>query len=120
MFDVGVKPDAQVDGIRDWRDQVLLRILGELKAMRRADEAPPEDDATAGDGWLDVEQVAAYLKLTPKTVREGAAKGTLLGHKYPPRCIRGRWRFKKDELDKGLAKRCGSPRRAPVEQTVWK
>ena len=120
LFEIGTPPDSQVDGIRDWRDRALLRILSELKAMRRAEEAPPEDggDTTAAtDDWMETDQVAAYLKLTPKAVREGAAKGTLLGHKYPARSIRGRWRFKKDELDRGLNKRCGSPRRAA--ESVW-
>ena len=121
LFDVGKPVSPQVDGIRDWRDKALLRILAELKAMRRIDEEPSEEvasTATAGDGWLGVEEVAAYLNLTPKTVREGAAKGTLPGHKYPADSIRGRWRFKKDELDRKLNKRSGSSRRA-VEETVW-
>ena len=73
--------------------------------------------ATADDEWWDAERVAAYLNLTPKTVREGAVKGTLPGHKYPAGSSRGRWRFKQAELDRFLNKRV--PARKAAAETVW-
>ncbi|GEM_PF-1722776 len=69
------------------------------------------------DVWWSVEQAASYLNLTPRAVREGASKGWLPGHKYPVRSPRGRWRFKKDELDKFLMKPA-PPRRKPAD-TIW-
>lgn len=102
LFDIGAKPDPQIDGIRDWRDQALLRILAELTARRSADHAHKTDEGIsdiAADEWMETDQAAEYLKLTCKTVREGAVKGTLPGHKYPANSRRGRWRFKKMELD---------------------
>ena len=75
------------------------------------------DLPVVADGWWEVEQAAAYLNLTPKTVREGAAKGTLPGHKYPAGSRRGRWRFRKSELDKVLTK--PSRQRRTVEPSVW-
>ena len=67
--------------------------------------------------WLETEEVAKYLQLTPKTVREGAARGSLPGHKYPARSTRGRWRFKKDELDKFLKK--PAPHRHLPQESIW-
>ena len=72
---------------------------------------------TPADEWWETERAAAYLRLTPKTVREGVVKGTLPGHKYPAGSSRGRWRFKKAELDRFLNKR-PSPRRT-VAETIW-
>jgi hypothetical protein len=69
------------------------------------------------DVWWSVEQAGAYLNLTPRAVREGAAKGWLPGHKYPVRSPRGRWRFKKIELDKSLMKPA-PPRKKPAD-TIW-
>lgn len=77
------------------------------------------EQKTVDNGWLNVDQVAGYLQLTPKAVREGAAKGTLLGHKYPEGSRRGRWLFKKAEIDKKLMK---PPRHRRSQQTsinVW-
>lgn len=132
--DAAVEPEHQVEveiamnslverqerAVRDWRDQVLLRILAVSESLLTTNgvslgNSPLQSE---DDAWMETEQVAAYLNLTPKTVREGAARGTLPGHKYPAKCIRGRWRFKKDELDRSLIKRCGSRNRA-VEQSVW-
>jgi excisionase family DNA binding protein len=72
---------------------------------------------TAVDEWWDVEQAAAYLKLKPKTIREGAAKGTLPGHKYPFGSSRGRWRFKAVELDEWLTRKPHKQRQKG--QSVW-
>jgi excisionase family DNA binding protein len=78
---------------------------------------PVAVEQPSNDDWMTTEQVADYLHLTPKTIREGAVKKTLPGHKYPPRCRRGRWRFKKDDIDRFLRKPA-PPRRLP-EPTVW-
>ena len=67
--------------------------------------------------WLETEQVAAYLHLTPKTVREGAARGSLPGHKYPFGSSRGRWRFKASELDDWMTR---VPRKTRLKgASVW-
>ncbi|MGK0256956.1 MAG: excisionase family DNA binding protein [Candidatus Azotimanducaceae bacterium] len=72
------------------------------------DELPQEADskrAGAPDAWMETEEVAKYLGLQPKTVREGAARGTLPGHKYPPGSKRGRWLFKRAEIDRWLTRK---------------
>ena len=68
------------------------------------------------DEWLDAEQVAAYLQLSPKAVRDGANRGKLPGHKYPANSKRGRWLFRKSELDKTLTK--PARQRRLVEQSI--
>jgi hypothetical protein len=57
------------------------------------------------DVWWDCEGAAAYLHMTPKSVREGAARGTLPGHKYPLNSKRGRWKFRRDELCAWLSRK---------------
>ena len=74
---------------------------------------PPPDE------WWDAKQAAEYLKFTPKSVRNGAAKGLLPGHKYPPHSRRGCWRFKKAELDKALTKPA-RPKISIEEPSIWK
>jgi len=67
-------------------------------------------DAGQDSGWWTTEQAAAYLKLKVKTVREGALRGRIPGHKYPEDSPRGVWRFKKRELDRFLT---GKAKKAP-------
>lgn len=115
------RAEVQERAIRDWRDQVLLRILTVAESLINKgvgveSNAPKRTDV---DEWLETEQVAVYLNLTPKTVREGAARGTLPGCKYPPRSIRGKWRFKKDDLDKFLKRRQPPARQQAIERSVW-
>lgn len=74
-------------------------------------------DQTHDDGWWKCEKAAAYLGFSPKAVREGAFKGTLPGHKYPANSKRGRWRFKRDELDGWLSKK--PTVRKTKGATVW-
>lgn len=64
-----------------------------------------KSNPTGEAGWWTCEQAAEHLGLSPKTIREGAAKGTLPGHKYPLNSKRGRWRFRRDELDSWLTKK---------------
>ena len=109
------------DAVLGWRDATMLKILDTaehilvLARKGAGDAAPvrPTDD----DGWMESDEVAAYLRLTPKTVREGAARGTLPGHKYPARSRRGRWLFKQDELDKFL--KTPATQRREAAETVW-
>ena len=79
--------------------------------------SPTAVQALPTDEWWETEQAAAYLHLTAKTVREGVVRGTLPGHKYPAGSSRGRWRFKKAELDKFLNRRV--PARRAAAETVW-
>ncbi len=113
--------EMQERALRDWRDQVLLRILNVSESLlNRGKEVSREpSQQTAPDDWVDTETAASYLDLTPKTVREGAARGTLPGCKYPPRSIRGKWRFKKEDLDRFLKRRQSAPRQQMVERSVW-
>ncbi|MBN1669493.1 MAG: helix-turn-helix domain-containing protein [Kiritimatiellae bacterium] len=72
----------------------------------------PEDD-----GWMSTEEAALYLALSPKAVRRGAAAGHLPGHKYPPNSKRGRWRFKRQELDERMRRQPHTRRRKGA--TTW-
>lgn len=72
---------------------------------------------TSPDGWMECDEVAEYLKLKPKAVRYGAARGVLPGHKYPAGSIRGRWRFRKEELDEYLNRKPRTYRRKGLD--VW-
>ncbi len=103
--------DVQEQAVRDWRDQVLLRILTVSESLLKGGVSIDPQRPMADD-WLETEQAAVYLNLTPKTVREGAVKGTLPGHKYPLNSRRGRWRFKRDELDSWLSRK---PRVRPTK-----
>ena len=85
--------------------------------VRPQSPGPVAVDATPSDEWWETERAAKYLNLTAKTVREGAAKKTLPGHKYPANSNRGRWLFKKDELDRFLQR--PATHRKPVEISVW-
>lgn len=80
-------------------------------------QAVPSDDTDTSSGYWNCEQTAKYVKLTPKTVREGALKGTLPGHKYPAQSSRGRWRFKREEIDRWLSRKPQEHKTKGV--TVW-
>jgi excisionase family DNA binding protein len=49
----------------------------------------------AGKAFLTLQEVAALLKLHPRTVRQYVHRGEIVG-----RLIGGRWRFKREEVDK--------------------
>lgn len=102
------EPSARVRSIRfcSFTGVSCLNCGGEPKA-------PPADE------WMDTVQAASYLGLTPKAVREGAARGSLPGCKYPLRSIRGVWRFKKDDLDRFLKRGQAASRRRATEPSVW-
>lgn len=83
--------------------ELLNGIKEQLARVSATDEAP--------DGrWLDSEEAARYLGLTSRAVRAGANAGRIPGHKYPAGCRRGRWKFRKTELDRWMERR---PRRTP-------
>jgi excisionase family DNA binding protein len=110
--------DVQEQAVRDWRDQVLLRILAVSESLLHGGaNVSVNPHRPVAEDWLETEQAAVYLNLTPKTVREGAVKGTLPGHKYPLNSRRGRWRFKRVELDSWLSRK---PRVRPTKGvTAW-
>ena len=49
----------------------------------------------AGKAFLTLQEVAALLKLHPRTVRQYVHRGELVG-----RLIGGRWRFRQEAVDK--------------------
>ena len=86
-----------------------LEVIREMLKSTTAKDSITENGQDDG-GWWTTEQAAGYLKLTVKTVREGAVKGRIPGHKYPENSQRGVWRFKKRELDRFLT---GRAKKAP-------
>lgn len=56
----------------------------------------------SGNDVMTTEQAAAFLKLTTKTVREGAARGIIPAKKYPDGSKRGTWLFCRNELEKWI------------------
>ncbi len=66
------------------------RDIGQNRTNRKA-EVPQ----IAGKAFLTLQEVAALLKLHPRTVRQYVHRGELSG-----RLIGGRWRFKREEIDK--------------------
>ena len=99
--------------------KVILAVLelddtvtaGEREAILAACGEPSPDILPVGrtpaetalpDAWMSSEDAARHIGLTAKTVREGAARGNLPGHKYPMGSIRGKWRFLRTELDEWL------------------
>jgi excisionase family DNA binding protein len=69
-------------------------------------EAPvPEKKKDRGsDAWLKVSEVAKYLGMSEKAVRNNAAKGNIPASKMPKNSNRGTWMFKKDDIDSYLKK----------------
>ena len=84
---------------------------------------PPEPLAEAREtthGYISTEEAAEYLDLSPKAVRNMAARGVLPGRKVPPGSTRGRWVFKKLALDKCLAKKPNRQRPSDTEEvSIW-
>jgi len=93
-------------GIRD-----SLQVIVTLLSNQVTKASPPVD------GWMNCDEVADYLHLTRRAVRDGAANGNLPAHKYPVGSRRGVWRFKRDELDSLLAKK--SKERQIKKVSVW-
>lgn len=61
-------------------------------------------------GWLDVSGAATYTGSGESTIRAAAQSGELRGSKGPRAGTRGKWRFKRDDLDRwveGLPPRKG-------------
>jgi hypothetical protein len=69
-----------------------------------AEAAPDEPTKTSSDLWLKVPQVAKYLGMSEKAVRNNAAKGNIPASKMPKNSNRGTWMFKKDDIDSYLKK----------------
>lgn len=78
---------------------------------------PKQDPCT--DEWWGVERAAEYLGLKPKTVRENAASGVLSGRKFPPNSSRGKWRFKKEALDRCLNRGQSQAKKQASEPSIW-
>ena len=127
MADDHPETHSASEGIRDASRVQILSLRFQIVSCcrcthcdaRNQSQNPIVVDAPPDDNWWGVEQAATYLKLTPKTVREGAARGILPGCKYPPRSIRGKWRFKKEDLDKHLKSRQAPARRQAIERSIW-
>jgi excisionase family DNA binding protein len=75
---------------------IAEKVGGEPKAMHQ--QAQTEE-------WWTTDEVADYLKLSKRAVRDGATSGNLPAHKYPEGSERGVWRFRRSEIDQWLLKR---------------
>ncbi len=73
--------------------------------------------ASSPTQWMDTDDVADYLQVSPKAVRQAANRGDLPGHKFPPNRKQGRWRFRKEEVDKAMCRRRPKPKRKGL--TAW-
>ncbi len=66
------------------------RNIGQEGTNRKA-----EIPQSAGKAFLTLQEVAALLKLHPRTVRQYVHRGEIVG-----RLIGGRWRFRQEDVDK--------------------
>lgn len=68
---------------------MTARDIGKRGTKRKAEV--PQD---AGKAFLTLQEVAALLKLHPRTVRQYVHRGEIVG-----RLIGGRWRFRQEDID---------------------
>jgi excisionase family DNA binding protein len=54
------------------------------------------------DKWLNTDEAAAYCGYSVHTIRDAAYAGELVGHRRPGSAIRGRYRFRVEDLDRWL------------------
>jgi len=60
-------------------------------------------EAGKEDGQLlNTSEISKYLNLARKTIRKMAKRGDIPCIKIPPGSIRGKWRFKRADVERGL------------------
>jgi excisionase family DNA binding protein len=104
--------DESPDVLREGRNTVLYcdfkRLVEALENIADKLNSPAVLARSMPNGpdiWMTVADVADYLKLSPRAIRDGATSGRLPAHKYPAGSDRGQWRFRRDELDKQLSRK---------------
>jgi hypothetical protein len=86
---------------------LLGEKLDQIIALLERDRVDEQEEGK--NTWLNTEQAARHVGLSERAVRVGAQRGSIPGHKYPRGSKRGRWMFRRAELDdlilKGRTKR---------------
>lgn len=104
-------------GVQRQDEPTLTQVLARLADHLDGSAMPIELAAFGTAEWMDTEGVANYLQVSVKAVRQAANRGDLPGHKFPPNRRQGRWRFRKDDIDKAMCKRRPTPKRKGL--TAW-
>lgn len=65
-----------------------------------------------GERWMTVHEVAEYLQLSPAKIYEMARQ-----HAVPCTRVAGRWRFRRDEIDRWMLAQRSAAAEAPDEGT---
>jgi len=73
-------------------------LMNELLSNRKDGNETDKDEGKL----LNTFEIGKYFNLAPKTIRGLAGKGHIKGIKIPPGCTRGKWRFKKKDVERGL------------------
>jgi len=102
--------------LQDFGMDITMTIVELLKGAGAGRGVEASHPVSGPEGYLSTEEAADYLGMSPKAIREGAARGDLPGHKYPRGSRRGRWRFRRRELDRFL-KKPSKPH--TLEMSVW-
>ena len=99
--------DIALESLVVMNHQLLLRLHKRLGQLADREAGTPPQSAEV---HMNSEEAGRYLGMSKKTIAEGAAREEIPGHKFPPGSKRGKWRFRKNELDKWLRgkKKAGS------------
>lgn len=94
----------------DGLDELAQEELWRDSERREQEEINPDEKEQPApiiteDGYMSTKEAARYLGLSPKAVRNMARRGDIPGDQLPHKKRRGRWRFKKRDLDKWLKRR---------------
>ena len=120
------KPTATCRAVRDLPQQAVIdgdriRVISRLGRKKVGEYGIPltewtaaQRGPTANPRYNKAQVVARYT--TGLDEGPGAARGDLPGRKYPPRSRRGRWRFRRRELDRFL-KQTAKPQPGPA--SIW-
>ena len=106
--------DERLDSLRI---DVAVSVAEVIKHLGLLSDRPEDAAPSRPETYLTTKEAAKYLRMEPKAVREGAARGEVPGHKYPPGSRRGQWRFKRRELDRWLKKGERKPTREGL--SIW-
>ena len=69
---------------------------------------------------LNTVEISKYFNLAPKTIRKMANRGDIRCIKIPSGSIRGEWRFKKTDVERGLLLNSRPKRKTKVkEPEIW-
>lgn len=95
------------------REEHQTRLLERLVELLEGQAHTPSRDVPAVGDWMNTDEVAAHLGVAVKTVRKSAERGELRGVKFPPGSRKGRWRFKREDIEQALRQKkpAGRPRK---------